>query len=120
MIRDEFPPEGSDYEGGISNGWQYQVKFRGGTLQSSLDMIRSFLSEEGYGDVPLPNTADELLLFRLPTRQQQIALFGDNGYAHNPVKILFDPTEVRPRTLILCIFDEKVPQHLLRFHRKVE
>ena len=119
MIREEFPPAGSHYEGGISDGWQYQVKFAGSRLQASLDMVRTFLAEEGYADVPTPTTADDLLRFRLPTKQQQIMLFGDNGYVHNPIKILFDPTESRPRRLILCLFNDKAEQHLLKFHGKI-
>ncbi len=119
MIREDFPPDGSQYEGGLSDGWQYQIRFSGSNLQSSLDMVRAFLSEEGYAEVPLPKTSDELLHFRLPIKQNQILLFGDNGYVHNPIKLLFSPTESRPKTLILCIFDEKKPNHLLRFHGKI-
>jgi hypothetical protein len=119
MIREEFPPEGSTYEGGLSDGYQYQIRFRGSTLQGALDMVRAFLTEEGYGDVPLPKDADEMLYFRLPTKQQQISLFHDNGYSHNPIRILFDPNESRPRTLIVCLFDEKADGHLLKFHNKI-
>ncbi|MBL7817603.1 MAG: hypothetical protein JNL70_21535 [Saprospiraceae bacterium] len=119
MIREEFPVEGSHYQGGISDGWQYQIRFAGSKLQASLDMIRAFLDEEGYEDVPLPKTQDELLHFRLPTKQQQISLFDNNGYVHNPIKILFDPNERTSKTLILCIFDEKADNHLLRFHGKI-
>jgi hypothetical protein len=119
MIREDFPPAGSQYEGGMSDGWQYQVRFRGARLQNSLDMVRAFLNEEGYTDVPLPDTADDLLYFKLPTKQQQILLFGDNGYVHNPIKVLFDPLEKQPRTLILCLFNEKADRHLLRFHGKI-
>ena len=119
MIREEFPAEGSLYQGGISDGWQYQIRFAGSKLQSSLDMIRAFLEEEGYDDTPLPLTSEELLHFQLPSKQQQINLFGDNGYVHNPIKILFDPTERVPKTLILCIFNENSDNHLLRFHGKL-
>ena len=119
MIREEFPPENSPYQGGISDGWQYQIRFAGSKLQSTLDMIRVFLDEEGYEDIPLPRTSEELLHFRLPSKKQQINLFGDNGYVHNPVKILFDPTERTVKTLILCIFNEKADNHLLRFHGKI-
>ena len=119
MIREDFPPEGSLYQGGISDGWQYQTRFAGSKLQASLDMIRVFLDEEGYEDIPLPRTTEELLHFRLPNKQQQIALFGDSGYVHNPIKILFDPTERVVKTLILCIFDEKSDKHLLRFHGRI-
>ncbi len=120
MIREEFPTVGSLYQGGISDGWQYQIRFAGSKLQASLDMIRAFLEEEGYEDVPLPLTSEELLHFRLPSKQKQINLFGDNGYVHNPVKILFDPTERVPKTLILCIFNETIDNHLLRFHGKIQ
>jgi hypothetical protein len=119
MIRNDFPPANSTYEGGVSDGWQYQVKFTGSHLQASLDMVRSFLAEEGYADIPIPETADDLKLFKLPTKQQQILLFGDNGYVHNPIKILFDPTEKQPKKLILCLFNEAVAQHLLKFHGKI-
>lgn len=119
MIREEFPEDGSCYQGGISDGWQYQIRFAGSKLQSSLDMIRAFLDEEGYEHIPLPRTTAELLHFRLPSKQQQIALFGDSGYVHNPIKLLFDPTERVPKTLILCIFNERANNHLLRFHGKI-
>ena len=119
MIREEFPLEGSDYEGGKSDGWQYQVAFSGTNLQASYDMLRAFLSEEGYETVPLPRDAKELLLFRLPTKRAQMQLFGDSGYVHNPIKILFKTDESKVKTLILCIFNEADPQHLLRFHDKL-
>ncbi len=120
MIKDDFPIAGSDYEGGISDGWQYQTKFSGTTLNASLSMIKAFLEEEGYGDLPIPQTADELLCFRLATKQEQIVLFGDNGYVHNPIKILFDPSDKLTKRLILCIFNEKAENHLLRFHGKIK
>jgi hypothetical protein len=118
MIKDEFPPEGSRYEGGISDGWQYQVRFRGANLQASLDMIKIFLQEEGFGDVPLPENADILLYFKLPSKKEQIILFKENGYAHNPIKILFDARDAK--ALILCIFNINVNNHLLRFHGKID
>ena len=120
MIRDDFPPEGSTYEGGISDGWQYQIRFAGSNLQNSLDMVRAFLEEEGYADVPLPKTAHELLHFRLAKKQDQILLFSDNGYVHNPLKILFDPNDRIPKKLLLCIFNEKRDNHLLKFHGKIK
>ena len=60
MIRSDFPPDGSTYEGGKSDGWQYQVRFAGANLQATFDMIRTFLEDEGYEDVPLPADAKEL------------------------------------------------------------
>jgi hypothetical protein len=120
MIREDFPPSGSQYEGGMSDGWQYQVKFSGSNLNATLSMIQSFLQEEGFSDVPIPATADELLLFRLPSKQEQILMFGDNGYVHNPIKILFTPNEIKPKTLTLCLFNEKYEGHLLRFHGKIQ
>jgi hypothetical protein len=119
MIRSDFPPDGSTYEGGKSDGWQYQVRFAGANLQATFDMIRTFLEDEGYGDVPIPADAKELLHFKLPTKRDQILLFGDNGYVHNPIKILFEPNETRNRTLIVCIFNEQKERHLLRFHNKL-
>ena len=119
MIREAFPEAGSRYSDGHSDGRQYQIVFTGTNLNQSLEMIRSFLEEEGYGEIPLPANGAELLHFRLPTRRDQIMLFADNGYVHNPVKILFNPAQAKPKTLTLCIFNEKTENHLLKFHGKL-
>lgn len=115
-LREDFPPAGSDYMGGESDGYEYRTVFAGSNLESTYEMVRQFLKEEGYKDVPLPRNAEELKLFRLPTRNKQILLFEDNGYVHNPVKILFPLDRRKRSTLILCLYNEQDPQHLLRFH----
>lgn len=115
-LRTTFPPPGSDYLGGSSDGYEYRTIFGGTSLEASYTMIRQFLQEEGYKDVPLPKDAAELALFRLPTRNRQILLFEDNGYAHNPVKILFPVDRRKRNTLILCLYNEADPEHLLKFH----
>lgn len=119
-LREEFPPAGADYLGGESDGCVYRTVFSGSNLEQTFQMVRIFLKEEGYGDVPLPADAEELSLFRLPTRNRQILLFEDNGYVHNPVKILFPNDRRQKRTLILEIYNEQAEGHLLRFHRKKE
>jgi hypothetical protein len=78
-------------------------------------MIRQFLVEEGYEDVPLPQTAAELKLFK-KSRAPQLQLFAERGYIHNPVKILFPNDPAQRNTLILCVYNEKEPNHLMRFH----
>ena len=118
-MRDEFPPANSDYLGGESDGYEYRTVFAGSNLDQSYEMIRQFLFDEGYKDVPLPRDGKELLMFRLSTRNKQILMFEENGYVHNPVKILF-PTDGRnKKTLTLCIYNESDPDHLLKFHRKI-
>ena len=119
-LRDQFPPAGSSYLGGESDGYKYQTVFSGSSLVNSYDMVRNFLAEEGYDDIPIPRNAEELALFRLPTRNKQILLFEDNGYVHNPIKILFPLDRRKRSTLILCIFNEADPEHLLKFHRRLE
>jgi len=119
-MRSEFPPAGSTYMDGECDGYEYRTVFAGSSLESSFGMIREFLREEGYGDVPLPRDAEELKFFRLPTRNKQILLFEDNGYVHNPVKILFPSDRRKRSTLILCIYNEEDSQHLLKFHRVLE
>jgi hypothetical protein len=47
-------------------------------------------------------------------------MFEDNGYVHNPIKILFPQDRRKRSTLILCIYNEADPQHLLKFHRILE
>ncbi len=114
-IREQFPPSGSDYLGGTSDGWEYRSVFAGSKLTNTYEMVKQFLREEGYGDVPLPETAEELRLFKRP-RGRQLQLFGERGYVHNPVKILFPSGPRQRNALILCIYNEKAPGHLLRFH----
>ncbi len=119
-MRENFPAAGFDYLGGESDGYEYRTVFAGSSLESSYRMIQEFLREEGYQDVPLPKSAEELILFRLPTRNKQILMFEDNGYVHNPVKILFPMDRRKRTTLILCIYNEQDPKHLLKFHRVLE
>lgn len=119
-LREEFPSAGSNYMDGESDGYEYRTIFAGSSLKQSFEMVRLFLKEEGYEDVPLPKNAEELRLFRVPTRNKQILLFEDNGYVHNPIKLLFPLDRRKKTTLILCIFNEKDPDHLLKFHRILE
>ena len=116
-LRDEFPPMGLNYLGGESDGYLYKTVFSGTSLLHSYAMLRNFLQEEGYGEIPIPKDAKELALFRIPTRNKQILLFEDNGYVHNPIKILFPLDRRKRNTLILCLHNETDPHHLLKFHR---
>lgn len=119
-LRKDFPPPGTDYLGGESDGYEYRTVFAGSSLQATYEMVRQFLREEGYTDIPLPRNAEELNLFRLPTRNRQILLFEDNGYVHNPIKILFPVDRRKRSTLILCVYNEEDPEHLLKFHRVLD
>lgn len=114
-MREQFPEAGSNYLGGASDGWEYRTVFGGAKLAHSFEMLRQFLREEGYADVPLPENAEELRLFRRPRAGQQ-QLFGERGYVHNPIKILFPRDPKSRNALILCVFNEREPRHLLRFH----
>ena len=116
MLRENFPEAGSDYLGGISDGWEYKTTFLGSTLEQSLQMVASFLAEEGYENVPLPANAKELRLFKKAARPTQLAMFRETGYVHNPIKILFHPNIKMNKMLTLHIYNEKSEQHLLRFH----
>jgi hypothetical protein len=119
-LRDKFPEAGTEYLGGHSDGWEYRTIFSGSTLAQSYDMIRKFLDEEGYKEIPLPKDERELLLFRIPTRNKQILMFEDNGYVHNPIKILFPNDRRNKKTLMLCVYNEEYPNHLLKFHHILE
>lgn len=114
-MREQFPMSGSDYMGGYSDGYTYRSTFAGSKLEYTYEMVREFLREEGYGDIPLPETASELRLFKR-SRRTQLELFEERGYIHNPIKILF-PNPVRQRNaLTVVIYNETAVQHLLRFH----
>lgn len=114
-MRKLFPVDGSDYMGGHCDGLVYQSTFAGSKLENTYAMIREFLREEGYGDIPLPETAAELRLFKRP-RQLQLQFFEERGYCHNPIKILFPSPAKQRNSLKLVIYNEQAENHLLRFH----
>jgi hypothetical protein len=114
-MREQFPEAGSDYMGGSSDGWEYRSVFAGSNLAYTYNMVKTFLQQEGYADVPLPATAEELRLFRRP-RGKQLQMFAERGYVHNPVKILFPDKPTQRGMLVLCIYNERTEGHLLRFH----
>ncbi|MEO1626187.1 MAG: hypothetical protein AAFV25_13615 [Bacteroidota bacterium] len=120
-LRDNFPEQGSNYMSGTSDGYEYRTTFGGSTLESSYEMLRQFLREEGYANVPVPETVEDLLMFNNPVKNRQIILFQNYGYVHNPIKIFFYEGEVPKRrrkvkSLTLCIYDEAHPRHLTKFH----
>jgi len=118
-LRTKFPEAGGEYEGGHSDGHCYRITFSGGRFETSFSLLRDFLIEEGYQDLPLPQNARELLRFRLPPKlQHQLSIFGDNGYVHNPIKILFPVIPGRRGELILEVYNQGAVDHLLRFHRR--
>ncbi|MEL6867491.1 MAG: hypothetical protein AAFP19_23905 [Bacteroidota bacterium] len=116
-LRTDFPEAGSNYMDGESDGWEYRTSFGGTTLEQSYAMLRQFLVEEGYANIPVPGDAKELLLFKHPIRNKQILLFENYGYVHNPIKILFPSGRRRKSNILtLCLYNESSPGHLLRFH----
>jgi hypothetical protein len=114
-IREAFPAAGVEQLGGYSDGWEYRSVFSGSKLAFTYEMVRQFLQEEGYGDVPIPETAEDLKRFRRP-KQVQLSLWAERGYIHNPIKILFSDNPKQRNTLILCLYNEAAKGHLLRFH----
>ncbi|NJB87008.1 hypothetical protein GGR26_002785 [Lewinella marina] len=118
-LRDRFPAAGEEAHGGVSDGYCFRITFAAGRLDQTLELLRTFLQEEGYADVPLPADAEELRKFRLPPKlRHQLSLFGEDGYVHNPVRVLFPPPGGKRGALILEVCNESAPGHLLRFHRR--
>jgi len=115
MIREVFPPDGSQYEGGLSDGFVYEIRFTGKNNASTYQLLKSFLNEEGFSDVVLPNKVEDLLLFKFPPPSAQLSIFDEVGYFHYPIKIFFDSKERITRTFILRIYNEKTENSLLRF-----
>jgi hypothetical protein len=114
-MRVQFPEAGTSYMGGESDGFEYRSTFAGSKWANTYEMVREFLKEEGYGDVPIPKDAEELRMFRR-SKCPQLQFFDERGYIHNPVKILF-PRPMRQRfALTLVIYNEQAENHLLRFH----
>lgn len=118
-LRTHFPAAGHHYEGGESDGYCYRIVFSSGRFEASFNLLCDFLQEEGFQEVPLPQNVEELLRFRLPPRlRHQLSIFGDNGYVHNPIKILFPLIPARRGELILEVYNVAHDDHLLRFHRR--
>lgn len=116
-LRDHFPPAGSTFEGGQSDGYCFSLEFGASRAERNLEMIKAFLREHGYGDLPLPANIQELRAFRLPRKhRKQLQFFADNGYLHNPIKILFPPPGAKSSSLRLEIYNDQTDGHLLRFH----
>ena len=118
-LRHAFPAAGAEVHGGHCDGYCFRITFAGGKLERSYAMVREFLGEQGYGQLPLPADVAELRAFRLPPRmRQQLSLFGEDGYVHNPLKILFPPKGGKRSSLVLELYHEGAPNHLLRFHQR--
>ena len=115
-LRNNFPKKGEEYLGVTTDGWEYTTSFTGSTIQDSFQMLQRFLNQEGYQDVPLPNSIEELLLFKNPPNQPQMMLFNERGYFHNPIKIFFPNGKRKESDLILKIYNEKTEGHLMKFH----
>jgi len=115
-IRAFFPAENANHLGGTSDGLRYRTVFGGSSLAQSYGMLRQFLFEEGYGELPLPEDAAELKLFQHPPGNKAIKLFEEYGYRHFPIKIFFHPHLKKEHTLILYLYNEQASGALLRFH----
>ena len=115
-LRHSFPPLGSTFLGGESNGLVYKTAFYGTTLAASFEMVLAFLVEQGYEDLPYPKDAEELSAFIAPPSNKVTGLFDLPCYAHNPVKISFVRGDRKRRKLIVELYNESAPNHLLRFH----
>jgi hypothetical protein len=117
-IRYNFPKADEVVAGGTSDGYCFRLVFAAGRLERTYEMVRAFLKEEGYGELPIPQDANELRLFRQPPKlRHQLSLFGDNGYVHNPLKILFPVPAGQRGALIVELYNEASLNHLTRFHR---
>ena len=120
LLRRSFPAKDTEAHGGRCDGYCFRITFAAGKLERSYTMVRAFLVEHGYGGVPLPADVGELRAFRLPPKlRHQLSLFGEDGYVHNPLKILFPPKGGKAGSLILELYHEQAPNHLLRFHQRL-
>ena len=115
-LRNNFPKKGEEYLGVTTDGWEYTTSFTGSTIQDSFQMLQRFLNQEGYQDIPLPKSAEELLLFKNPPNQPQMMLFNERGYFHNPIKIFFPNGKKKENDLILKVYNEQATNHLIKFH----
>ena len=117
-LRNEFPPYGSEAMGGQSDGLVYTTAFAGTSMEATLAMVRRFLDEEGYGECPIPRSADEMLAFLRPEEGRHPHLFERPDYAHAPVRLVLPKGDRLRRKLVVELYNEAAPDYLLRFHRR--
>ena len=117
-LRHNFPPCDSSILGGASDGLIYKTAFAGSSMEDTLNMVRIFLKEEGYGDIPLPASGEEMLLFLHPERGRHPHLFEDPDYAHYPVRLVLPKRDRLRKKIIVELYNEAAPDSLLRFHRR--
>lgn len=117
-LRHEFPPYESEILGGTSNGLIYRTAFAGSSMEATLAMVRTFLYEEGYSDIPLPSNAEDMLRFLNPEPGRHPHLFEDPDYAHYPVRLILPRRDRLRKKLIVEFYNEAAPDSLLRFHRR--
>lgn len=106
-IRNNFPQ--SREEG--SDGYAFTRIFSGRTTIEAYEKLKIFLSENGYRDIPVPEDLDELYLMMGEDRLE-------GKYKHNPIEISF--FSYNTKQLLLTIYDESYPNHLLLFHDKYD
>jgi hypothetical protein len=120
-LRSNFPAAGEQCLGGDSDGYCFTIVFAAGRLERTYDLVREFLREQGFGEVAIPADVAELKAFRLPPKlRHQLSLFGEDGYVHNPLKILFPAQGGKRGALVLKIYREAAEGHLLRFHGRIK
>ena len=75
-IRLYFPTETDDNQGGVSDGVVFTTVFAGSTYVNTFEMVKEFLKENDFGDLPLPKNFEELKLFRLKCMKNQLNFCG--------------------------------------------
>ena len=117
-LRNEFPPYGSEVLGGTSDGLVYRTAFAGSSMDATLAMVRSFLDEEGYEEIPIPTSAEQMLAFLRPEHGRHPHLFEQPDYPHYPVRLVLPKRDRLRRKLVVELYNEAAPDALLRFHRR--
>ena len=88
------------------DGWVCSFAFDGENEDESFSKLRSFLENEGFGDIPLPPSARRLFWDYL--KPDDDGNFGT--YVWHPIKIGIDWYQVNG--LILGIYNEDCPDHM--------
>jgi hypothetical protein len=109
MIKTNFPKKEGHYEGGYSNGYMFQIDFIGKSDEESITMLRLFLDNHGFQDIPLPSAE------RLWWDYFQPDSFGNRGcFVWHPIVIA--PSKFGYHGLTLFIFDIDNHEHLERWN----
>ena len=104
MIKNNFPKNMEEYKGGKSDGWCFRIDLWAETENKVIEMIKEFLNNEGYSDIPIPK-AERLWWDYLRPDSNGI----EGSFIWYPIQIY--QNSYKKNAVSLFIYNENHPEH---------